>query len=771
MFVHNLLFGLTALLSLLSPLAQAQSCSGSSNTGTAAASSPFWLQNIGHNGKAPYNSDASYKVFRNVRDFGAKGDGVTDDTAAFNQAIASGNGRCGNGSCPASTTAPALVYVPAGTYLISSPIVLWYYTQLIGDAKNLPVLKASSNFAGIAVLDADPYGNGGVNWYVNQNNFFRSARNFIIDLRSAPVAGATGIHWQVSQATSLMNIRVEMSTASGNNHQGMFMENGSGGYMGDLIFNGGKYGIWVGNQQFTVRNITINNAQTAIYSQWNWGWTFQGVTINNCGVGFDLATGGTTQATQSVGTEVILDAVISNTPIGIRSSTASNGSLKGALLLNNVRLTNVPTAVGVVGGAVVLSGGTKTIAHWGQGNVYTGSNSQGKFVQADLTAPSKDASLLDSSGRIFGKTHPQYANYDVSQFVSIRSLGAKGDGSSDDTAVIQNALNTYAGCKILFFDHGAYYITDTITIPPGTRMVGEAWSILLAGGSKFQDQSNPRVAFKVGASGSSGVFEATDIIFSTKGPAGGAIVVEWNMKGSSQGATGLWDSHIRLGGAKGTNLDTSACAKGTQNSACMAAFMALHFTAQSTAYLEGTWVWLADHLMEDPSQAQISLFSGRGIVSESQGPQWWIGTGSEHHAIVQYSLVGAKNHYMGLIQTETPYYQPSPAAPAPFSYNAAFKDPQTSEKSAWGLWVQNSSNILVFGAGLYSFFSNYAQDCLNTLNCQNQMANIDTASTISIYGLSTVGTTYQLSIGQTGVIKAASNPNGFQQTVTAWTRS
>ena len=124
--------------------------------------------------------------------------------------------------------------------------------------------------------------------------------------------------------------------------------------------------------------------------------------------------------------------------------------------------------------------------------------------------------------------------------------------------------------------------------------------------------------------------------------------------------------------------------------------------------------------MEDPSQGQISLFSGRGIVSESQGPQWWIGTGSEHHALVQYSLVGAKNHYLGLIQTETvsdqlparcpisltsppqPYYQPSPAAPAPFSYNAAYKDPQTSQTSAWGLWVQSSQNILVFGAGLYS---------------------------------------------------------------------
>lgn len=56
---------------------------------------------------------------------------------------------------------------------------------------------------------------------VNQNNFFRSVRNFVIDLTKMPAsASATGLHWQVSQATSLMNIVVNMSTASGNNHQG-----------------------------------------------------------------------------------------------------------------------------------------------------------------------------------------------------------------------------------------------------------------------------------------------------------------------------------------------------------------------------------------------------------------------------------------------------------------------------------------------------------------------------------------------------------------------
>jgi glucan 1,3-beta-glucosidase len=65
------------------------------------------------------------------------------------------------------------------------------------------------------------------------------------------------------------------------------------------------------------------------------------------------------------------------------------------------------------------------------------------------------------------------------------------------------------------------------------------------------------------------------------------------------------------------------------------------------------WVWLADHDLDGDGETRLSAFSGRGILSESQGPVWMIGTGSEHHTIYQYALVGAKNHYMGLIQTES----------------------------------------------------------------------------------------------------------------------
>jgi glucan 1,3-beta-glucosidase len=93
--------------------------------------------------------------------------------------------------------------------------------------------------------------------------------------------------------------------------------------------------------------------------------------------------------------------------------------------------------------------------------------------------------------------------------------------------------------------------------------------------------------------------------------------------------------------------------------------------------------------LDIPGQKQISVYAGRGILSESCGPVWMIGTGTspnlshlqiltlladslyvypffifmvmvvliinkaEHHVLYQYHLVNAANHYMGLIQTET----------------------------------------------------------------------------------------------------------------------
>lgn len=91
---------------------------------------PYWLEDIKHQGVASFNSNPNnYTVFRNVKSYGAVGDGVTDDTAAIQRAMSEGN-RCAPGFCQSSTTSPAIVYFPAGTYMISSAIIDYYYTQV-----------------------------------------------------------------------------------------------------------------------------------------------------------------------------------------------------------------------------------------------------------------------------------------------------------------------------------------------------------------------------------------------------------------------------------------------------------------------------------------------------------------------------------------------------------------------------------------------------------------------------------------------------------------
>ncbi|XMA20679.1 hypothetical protein WAI453_013470 [Rhynchosporium graminicola] len=224
----------------------------------------FWLEWIAKRGVAPFNPDgAAYPVYRNVMSYGAKGDGVTDDTAAIQKAIAAGS-RCKPGApavrCESSTIAPATVYFPAGTYLISAPIIQYYMTNLIGNpnAGHMPVLKASAKFVGIALIDSNPYLGSADPAYVSTNVFYRQIRNLVLDTTNQPAENlARGIHWPTAQATSIQNCVFKLSQASGTRHQGVFVENGSGGFLNDLIFYGGGHALEVGSQQFTSRNLTF----------------------------------------------------------------------------------------------------------------------------------------------------------------------------------------------------------------------------------------------------------------------------------------------------------------------------------------------------------------------------------------------------------------------------------------------------------------------------------------------------------------------------------
>ena len=85
----------------------------------------------------------------------------------------------------------------------------------------------------------------------------------MIDTTAIPSwKAATGMHWPTSQATSLQNIVFNMPTAADVVHVGLFIEEGSGGFLTDLTFNGAASGASIGNQQYTMRNLTFNNCKT-----------------------------------------------------------------------------------------------------------------------------------------------------------------------------------------------------------------------------------------------------------------------------------------------------------------------------------------------------------------------------------------------------------------------------------------------------------------------------------------------------------------------------
>ncbi|PFH55253.1 hypothetical protein XA68_10261 [Ophiocordyceps unilateralis] len=743
--------------------------------------SSWWFAAIRRQGRAPFTDDGGYKVFRNIRDYGAKGDGHTDDTEAINRAIAEGP-RCGQG-CDSNTITPAIVYFPPGDYRVSKPIIPLYYTQLVGDFVRRPTIRPLPGFDGIAVIDSDPYADGGVNWWTNQNNFFRQVRNLKIDLTALPMTTGTGIHWQVGQATSLQNIDFIMhqDRSRDNKQQGIFMDNGSGGFMSDLTFIGGRYGAFLGNQQFTTRNLKFFKCNTAIYMNWNWVWTFHGLHIEDCAIGIDMAQG---NAVQTVGSVIVLDSTFKNTHIGI--ATAYNPTqvgTNGTLVLDNVDMEpNVDHAVlSVAGQWKTILGGNTHIDSWVQGRAYKGG--LGMAVQGQRQAVVKPHKLLDEDGHIFTKSKPQYENTSAVRFVSVKSKGAKGDGKTDDTAVIQQIFDLLDPDDIVYFDHGAYVVTNTIRLPKNVKIVGEIWPLILAAGNHFRDPSNPQPVFKIGKKGDEGNVEIQDLMFETLGPLPGAILMEINVKGETRGekkgSVGLFDVHFRVGGSAGTDLQMDKCVKNPSVVAdpkpeCIGSFMMLHIRPWASAYLENVWMWTADHELDKAPYTQINIFNGRGILIESTEGTWLWGTASEHNVLSNYQLHKASNVFMGLIQSETAYFQGNPDARKPFTANATYGDADFSQcrgptcARTWGLRINDSKGVLVYGGGLYSFFDNYDQKCVAENNCQENMIGIY-KSQVEMFGISTKASVNMISVNGVSAVKDSDNRNNFCAAVAAFT--
>lgn len=150
-------------------------------------------------------------------------------------------------------------------------------------------------------------------------------------------------------------------------------------------------------------------------------------------------------------------------------------------------------------------------------------------------------SYVDGTFNFFTRRRPQYYDLGGGQVFDVKAYGAKGDGVTDDTAALNSILAFAANISaIVHIPYGVYVIKDTVHVPLGSRIIGQAWPQIMASGSKFEDMENPHVAVQVGKDGDTGTIEIQQMMFTTSGPTAGAVLMEWNVHESTQGSAGLW---------------------------------------------------------------------------------------------------------------------------------------------------------------------------------------------------------------------------------------
>ncbi|KAH6647435.1 pectate lyase superfamily protein-domain-containing protein [Truncatella angustata] len=771
-------------------------------------SDDYWLSSLGSIGSMPL-ADPGYQFFRNVKDFGAIGDGVTDDTAAINRAVAAFSSsdistlRCGD-DCGSTTTQGALIYFPSGTYLISTPIIQYYYTQFVGNPNSKPIILGSENFTGIALFDSDFYipGGNGDEWYINQSNFYRQIRNFVFDMTAQNWTNydndqeyvPSGVHWQVGQATSITNCDFKMAVSAEGQAAtavGIYMENGSGGFVSDLTFVGGNIGFLAGSQQFTATNLQFTSCLTAIFQQWSWGFTWKNIYVLSCYVAID-ATSYSGTLEQGTGSIAVVDSHFNGVPYAI--TLGQNEDQQPTVVLDNLLVENSDSIVLISGGDTLLAGSASAtyINSWANGYEYLPNGAGGKRQGFMSPAPEKPSSLLDDDGAYFSRLKPQYEDVSAGSIIVATDQGISNDGTGDQTDAINSMLAGNVG-SLIYFPAGVYLVEGTVQVPVGSKIIGSGWSQLMGTGSYFQDESNPQVMVQVGNEGDSGIIEITDLLFTVKGPTAGAILMEWNVHEDSQGSAGMWDSHFRVGGATGSDLQVGDCPSKSSsvNEECKAASLLLHVTSKASGYFENVWAWVADHDLDNPANAdatestdgiplnvhtQISIYAGRGILIESQGPTWMYGTASEHAQMYQYQLYNASNIYLGHMQTETPYYQPNPVATGPFVAGQFPSDPTFSNcaedycKEAWALRVLNSNNVYIYSAGFYSFFSDNELGCTDQEECQLALIETNYASDLYLYNIFTKGNVQIVTPrgGLPALLFNSTTKDGYTSEIAAW---
>ncbi len=382
--------------------------------------------------------------------FGAVGNGVADDTAALQAAI----------DRVQETTVRGVVLIPAGTYRVSRTLHVWSGIRLLGYGATRPILKLGRNTPGFASGE----GNYLVHFTAarpspgepvrdaNPGTFYSAMANIDIEIEEGNTA-AIGVRFHVAQHGFLAHMDFRIGTGRAGVEE-------IGNELHDCRFFGGDYGI-----------MTTKPSPS---------WPF---------VLMDSAFFG--QRVAAIRTEEAGMTIVRGHFADVPTAVSVNPERAEALFIEDSRFERIS------GPALVISEEDSARmqanlleVHCEQVPVLERFRQSGRTIAGP--APSycvrtfthgQHLRRLGGTPRIATEhvmeplpalpakspSRPEPVLPPMTEWTSVKTLGAEGDGRTDDTAALQAAIASH---RVLFFPAGFYLVSDTLRLRPDTVLIG-----------------------------------------------------------------------------------------------------------------------------------------------------------------------------------------------------------------------------------------------------------------------------------------------------------
>src|SRR3954447_11790980 len=428
-------------------------------------------------------------VYLTASDFGVHADGVADDTDGLQSAINRGR----------ETTGEGILVIPTGRYRVTRTLYAWPGIRVIGYGSTRPVMVLADNTPGYAKGVADMFFFAGARPGTtrsaafhgpesppgpvppnttmpdaNPGTFYSAMSNIDFEVGEGN-SGAVAVRFHAAQHAYLAHMDFHMGSGLAGIHD-------VGNEGEDLHFFGGRYGILTRKPspawQFTLLDSTFEGQREAAIRENEAGLTLVGDQFKNVPTAVAIDTGYSDQLW-------IKDSRFENIS-GPALIISNEKSRMTEINTENVVCAQVPTFAqfresgrklagrGSAYEVKVFSHGLTLPAEGALGSMQT------RYEAAPLNAlPAPPASII--------RPVPP-----VAEWTNLRSLGAKGDGKTDDTEAIRKAIAEH---PVVYVPMGKYIVTDTVRLRPDTVLIalhpGETQLVLPDRTPAFQGPGTP----------------------------------------------------------------------------------------------------------------------------------------------------------------------------------------------------------------------------------------------------------------------------------------